>query len=321
MTRSPGSITTAEDTGKDAAEHGVSQVPVPVMSGEVSIREHSPSPSTTPLANVLRSHDTREHENDPIRRELRELRAAKDKAEARCRHLEEQNSLMQTHLDDCNLKLRTYTDDISTLEEQVHLSRSEGTTLVNQKLRDLEKQLLEQTQQATRNENASQARNESLIKHAAALQTRIAQLTKLPVLTPLPRTFPFQFENTTLHAQWYWHVEELAGILRPRDGYVPSHALFAKEDVPPLLQRELRTITGLSDEETTGKDLADYFPQATHLPYDHNIVVTCLMSRVHRWCFETNFHTSGLESQKLHEVWTAIARDGMHMDDHSKDND
>jgi hypothetical protein len=34
------------------------------------------------------------------------------------------------------------------------------------------------------------------------------------------------------------------------------------------------------------------------------------MARALRWCFETNFHTDGLESEKLHDLWHSLAQDG-----------
>jgi hypothetical protein len=119
-----------------------------------------------------------------------------------------------------------------------------------------------------------------------------------------------EMDSRQLHCECNQNVEQLHEIFRPPHGMVPSHKLFTKEDMPPLLQRELRAIAGLTWDSTMALTLSECLPQKIVLPYDHNIVVTCLISRAYRWCFETAFHTSGLDAQKLHNVWATIAEEG-----------
>lgn len=262
--------------------------------------ENPASLGAAPMANACMSGH--EEENERPRGLLEEMRAANVHVEKSCRHLEDQGAIMHTQLESSNLKLRQMSDTIAGHEEEIKLTQSEGHDRIKDQLAVAHTQIKQ-----------PEKRNESPAKLGGKAHARLAQLTRLPTLTPLANMFPMHFESGSLHAEWNHTNQRLRQIMEPEDEKAFSDSLFDRQNIPAPLRRELSALLGLPCEHPEPQSLSAYFKSTINLPSDHNIVRACLQSRAYRWCFDTNFHTSGLESQELHQLWTAISNDGTYV--------
>ncbi|KAI4605401.1 hypothetical protein J4E83_010599 [Alternaria metachromatica] len=144
---------------------------------------------------------------------------------------------------------------------------------------------------------------EAKAKHIGHLQTLLSTL-RGPQLVSRSQGYPIEYDAGSLNADWRQNVARLASDCRPYD---MARSLRAEEQVPVKLEAAMRAVTGLSVAQTGNLTLAECFTKTTAMPTDVNIRVACFMSHVLRWCFNTAFHTRGLKSEKLHEMWQSIA--------------
>lgn len=144
---------------------------------------------------------------------------------------------------------------------------------------------------------------EAKAKHIGQLQYLLSTL-RGPQLVSRSQGYPVEYNAGSLHADWSQNVARLASDCRPYD---MARFLRSEEQVPVKLEAAMRAITGLSVTQTGNLTLAECFTKTTAMPTDVNIQIACFMTHALRWCFNTAFHTRGLKSEKLHEMWQSIA--------------
>ena len=144
---------------------------------------------------------------------------------------------------------------------------------------------------------------EAKAKHIGQLQCLLNTLIG-PQLVSRFQGYPIEYDAGSLHADWCQNVARLASDCRPYD---MARFLRSEEQVPVKLEAAMRAITGLSVTQTGNLTLAECFTKTTAMPTDVNIQIACFMNYALRWCFNTAFHTRGLKSEKLHEMWQSIA--------------
>ncbi|KAI4612703.1 uncharacterized protein J4E87_010103 [Alternaria ethzedia] len=144
---------------------------------------------------------------------------------------------------------------------------------------------------------------EAKAKHIGQLQCLLNTL-RGPQLVSRSQGYPIEYDAGSLRADWCQNVARLASDCRPYD---MARSLRAEEQVPVKLEAAMRAVTGLSVAQTGNLTLAECFTKTTAMPTDVNIQIACFMNHALRWCFNTAFHTKGLKSEKLHEMWHSIA--------------
>ncbi|KAL5117045.1 hypothetical protein ACEQ8H_005004 [Pleosporales sp. CAS-2024a] len=113
---------------------------------------------------------------------------------------------------------------------------------------------------------------------------------------------PFRYERSELAMKWTEKLRSLETIL--------GEAEFSLDSPPGPLHALLCEVTGKLVSANTQSSVADFGVLEVDGMSRSSILIACFMARVIRWCFETNFHISGVDSDKLHEVWVSLAKFG-----------
>ncbi|KAI4911479.1 hypothetical protein J4E85_011148 [Alternaria conjuncta] len=144
---------------------------------------------------------------------------------------------------------------------------------------------------------------EAKAKHIGQLQCLLSTL-RGPQLVSRSQGYPIEYDARSLHADWRQNVAQLASDCHTYD---MARSLRAESQVPVKLEAAMRAVTGLPVAQTGNLTLTECFTKTTAMPTDVNIQIACFMNHALRWCFNTAFHTKGLKSEKLHEMWQSIA--------------
>ncbi|KAI4694877.1 uncharacterized protein J4E84_001500 [Alternaria hordeiaustralica] len=224
--------------------------------------------------------------------ELRKVQADNTNLRQEIEELRQQVKELQTP---SNAELRQHA---TTLKQQGETrSLNEKTTLSIQALE------LRQCKERNQLLEERLKNKEALVGHQKCMLDNLRE----PHLIPRSQAYPVVYDIQCLGPMWSRRMEGLARVF-PQ--YNPATTLSPQYVLPAKFEIAMRTITGLPLAQTGNLALAACFANVTALPTDVNIYAALFKSYALRWVYDTNFHTDGLDSEKLEDLWQSIALEG-----------